>query len=287
MKPVFIALIGVAVLGIGVSSFLVVRNLSGGKRGGAATREALVALTVNGVNTGDRDVLLDIMVGPKSDREAVECDDDGMHDAEARDQHRAERVDNTLDEAKRRRLVLDHIGDDHADVVAKKGTAIDTHCTAKVDVVSHKMQLVLHDGKDAQYTANLTAMEIAGRWYLATIPLAEPVGQGGVKAAAPPVATPSPSAPPTTTSATLAPTRGDPLDESKLPQPCIEYLKLMDTMANCQSESEAMRASFVKAAQALRDGMAPVMRADPHNKTIEDSCRQGLDIMRSAKYTCG
>ena len=175
MKPgVIIGLAAVGAIGMGAATFVLLRG--GGSHSGASTREGLVAATVDGVNNGDREALLQIMVGPASDRAAADCDEEGLRASEAHEVARAQRVDDALDEAKRRKMTLDHVGDDHAEVVVQKGNALDKHCTAKVDVVKHAMEIAMHDGKDIRYTAQLVGIEIAGRWYLATIPSPEPVG---------------------------------------------------------------------------------------------------------------
>lgn len=272
MKPTHLAVAVAAFLGAGAGAFFVVRGLGGAARGGAATREGLVAATIAGVNAGDREALLDIMVGPASDRIAAACDND--QDSAARDQHRAERVDDALDEAKRRKLVLDHVGDDHAEVVLKKGQEIDKHCTARVDVVKHQMEVLLHDGKAIQYRAQLVGMEIAGRWYLATIPLAEPIDGKPGAAGPPPDAAMPPDAPP-------------PLvrDAEGVPSTCVDYMKELERLAHCEALAPNLRDGFAKQLQSFRESIAEI-KTYSDVKPIADSCQNTLDQLRQEKMGC-
>jgi len=285
MKPLHLAIAIVGFLGAGAGTFLVVRGLGGAPHGGAATREGLVAATVAGVNAGDREALLDIMVGPPSDRIAAECDND--QDSSAHDQSRAARVDDALDEAKRRKLVLDHIGDDHAEVVLKKGQEIDKHCTARVDVVKHQMEVLMHDGKDIQYRAQLVGMEIAGRWYLATIPLAEPVGG---KLATPVASAPPPpdaAAPPPPDAAPPPPDAASPLarDVDGVPAPCVDYMKELDRLAHCATLAESLRTGFAKSLQSFKESIAEI-KTYSDVKPIAESCQKTLDELRQEKMGC-
>ena len=270
MKPVIIAVAVLGALGAGAASFMLVRAAAGGRHGGAATREGLVAATIDGVNRGDREALLDIMVGPASDRVAAECDD--VQDSEARDKHRADRVDDALDEAKRRKLVLDHIGDDHAEVVLKKGFEIDKHCTARVDVVKHQMEIALHDGKNIAYTAQLVGMEIAGRWYLATIPLAVPVGDKPAIAAAPPVATPAPTK-------AIA-------DMSFVPPKCAAYLKQLEKASTCKSQPDAMRQGYKQALETMQQTLIHSKDWSDGGAAMDSTCQESLDDLMKLKLDC-
>ena len=271
MKPAQLAVAIACFLGAGVGAFVIVRGLDGGARGGAATREGLVAATVAGVNAGDREALLELMVGPASDRVATSCDND--QESATRDQHRAERVDDALDEAKRRRLVLDHIGDDHAEVVLRKGNEIDKHCTARVDVVKHKMELLLHDGKNTPYKAQLVGMEIAGRWYLATIPLAEPLG------AKPPV--PVASAPAPELEAPPRPV----VDGDGMPASCTSYMQALERHAHCATLPEKTRTDFAQALQTFKESIANI-KTFADVKPIADSCQKSLEQLLDAKMGC-
>ena len=307
----------VAFVAGGAASFAITRTVvGGGSRGGVATREGLVAATVEGVNAGDREALLDIMVGPASDRDAAACDDDAARDAAARDARRGERVDDALDEAKRRRLVLDHVGDDHAEVVAHKGDELDKHCKARIDVVKHDMEIALHDGKSIQYTAHLPAIELAGRWYLATIPLAVPVGdKAAAVAVAPPVPTPPPTPTPTPTPPAPAPTtppapahaapparverqevvaqtqlaitqREMDVAVSKAPPKCTAYIKELQRLLTCQALSESLRAGFQKALDTVRRDMFELQRGIYELGQVEPDCQEGLSMLRKNNFGC-
>lgn len=276
MKPGQLAIAIGCFLAAGGAAFVVVRSLDGGAGGGAATREGLVAATVAGVNAGDRDALLELMVGPASDRVATTCDND--QEAAARDQHRAERVDDALGEARRRRLVLDHIGDDHAEVVLRKGNEVDKHCTARVDVVKHRMELLLHDAKNTQYKAQLVGMEIAGRWYLATIPLAEPIG--GTPPA--PVATVPVASPPAPEPA--APARPV-VDGDGVPASCTSYMQALDRHAHCVALPEKTRNDYAQALQTFKESIANI-KTYADVRPISASCQKSLEQLLDAKMGC-
>lgn len=269
--------VGVAAFLVGGgASFLITRGVVGaGARGGLASREGLVAATIEGVNAGDRAALLAIMVGPASDRLAAECDDAGRHDADARAQRRGERVDDALGEARRRKLVLDHIGDDHAEVVAKSGDEIDKHCRARLDVVTHAMELALHDGKNTAYTAHLTAVEVAGRWFLAKIPVAEPVGS--MPAVAPAAAPPDAGA----RTATEA-------DMSQVTGPCATYVTELKRIVAC-SPSEETRAALT---ETLRRTLSALYSQQTFGEdrdvreALDTRCEQGLDTLRKGLFGC-
>jgi hypothetical protein len=261
MKPVIIAIAIIAALGVGAATFLLVRG-SGGGQGGASTREGLVASTIDAINNGDRGGLLDIMVGPAADRIAADCDEDGTQESEARDKRRGQRVDDALDEAKRRKLVVDHIGDDHADVVVRKGEEIDKHCKARVNIVKHTMSIALHDGKDVPFTAELVGMEISGRWYLATIPAAMPVG----------------AAPPTTNPTTTT------LSITDFPK-CAEYIRSLEELLKCPKLSTTQHDSYTAVLKAMMDTSAPWRTSNPdaaHRADIDKSCESAAELMPKA-----
>ncbi len=272
MKAAQIAVGLLAFVGGGAASFVVTRNAIGtAGRGGAATREALVAATIAGINAGDREALLEIIVGPLSDRVAVACDDEGAHDAEARDQRRGERVDDTLGEAKRRKLVLDRIGDDREEVVAKAGDEIDNHCKARIDVVKHEMELALHDTKSVAYTAHLSAVDVAGRWYLAKLPAMEPSG-----------GTPAPTTPAAPDDvASLAKVHLD-----LAPGDCTAYVKELQRLRSC-SASQQTRSVLTTALREISDTLAASEKRTPDaGDLLSKQCKTGLDMLHEGLFGC-
>jgi len=171
MRPaIVIGAAAVAAIGVGASTFLLVRT--GKPAAGAASREELVQRTVDGINAGDRDALLAILVGPESDRLAATCDEEGVKSSEAREAARVQRVQDGIDETKRRILTVDHLGNDRSEVQVAQGEAIDPHCTARAAIVKHETSVAFHDARDAKYVAKVVAIEIAGRWFLAQVPIA-------------------------------------------------------------------------------------------------------------------
>lgn len=170
MKSAIVIAGAVGAVAAGASTFLLVRT--GKPAAGAASREELVQRTVDGINAGDRDALLAILVGPESDRLAATCDDEGVKSSEAREAARVQRVQDGIDETQRRVLVVDHLGNDRSEVQVAQGEAIDPHCTARAAIVKHETTVAFHDAKDAKFVAKLVAIEIAGRWFLAQVPIA-------------------------------------------------------------------------------------------------------------------
>lgn len=165
-QTAIIGVAAVAAIGIGASTFLLVRGSS--STTGAASRDEIATRAIAGLNDGDAAGLLAILVGPDSDARAADCEQT------SNDAARAKRVADGLAIHRPAGLVIDHLGNDRSEVLHEKGGTIAGSCTARATIVKHSTTLALHDATGAKFVADLTALEIAGRWFLTQVPVATP-----------------------------------------------------------------------------------------------------------------
>lgn len=253
---VIIGAAAVAAIGVGASTFLLVRG--GGRSAGAASREELVARTVDGINAGDRDALLAILVGPASDRLAADCDDEGVKISESHEAARLQRVQDGIDETQRRVLAVDHLGDDRAEVQLDKGQAIDNHCTARAAIVRHETSVAFHDAKGGKFTAKLVAMEIAGRWFLAQVPIAKPA-----KAKKPLYG-------------------GDGFKQGELSKVCEQWWGTFQQVLDCDAASPGVRVEWSEMSQKLSSQREHGYRVGPR----DDECAADRDKLLARYPAC-
>ena len=169
--------------------------------------------------------------------------------------------------------MVDRVGDDHVEVVAKAGDEIDKHCRARIDVVKHDMELALHDTKGIAYTARFTAIEAAGRWYLSKIPIAEPAGS---KPAAVALPAPLPDELPKLPRVELDLAPGD----------CAGYLKELERLRSC-TVSQETRSVMTTALQEISDRIATSgKRALDADDALSRQCKSGLDMLHKGLFGC-
>lgn len=210
MKKVVIVLAALVAIGLGASTFLLIRKSA--VELGAASRDQLAAAAIAALDANDTNATLALLVGPASDELAADCDEARATNDEAR----AKRVADGLAQSRPPGLVIDHMGSDQSDVLHEKGAAISPHCKARATIVRHATTLALHDSAGKAWTAELVAMEIGGRWFLAQVPVATPP-QAAAKLATP-----------------------DIFEPGELTGACAQMWQIAGALRNCAEASVAM-----------------------------------------------
>ncbi|MEO8702465.1 MAG: hypothetical protein ABI867_20645 [Kofleriaceae bacterium] len=168
-----IGVLAVVVAGVGITLAVVLSGGGGGK-GGAGSRDELVAQTLAAMNAGDVDALL-ALAGPEDmQAQFADCKPPASSDPDAkqmRDELRKS-YDKTVSAAKGITAELVEVTGDDKTVLAK-GKEVG-RCTMKTDVatveVKTKLKIVYKEKPAKEQAVAMTFVEIDGRWFLAAPP---------------------------------------------------------------------------------------------------------------------